>query len=150
MVDRKNWRLQTEHIRFRFHEETKQRKHTCLSVSEKNRQSCFNDRNPIGFPVVRDRSFPISISIPSPGSIRFPIGLFGFASFCLLFRACRIKIHSGPARCFTPRRFFVIFFISIDSFFTDSFHRWWKIKKNVINWPNVFTLIFSFNFFIEK
>lgn len=74
--------------------------------------------------------------------------------FCLLFRACRIKIHSGPSPTFLPPpsttlhpcHIFVVFPFSPPRFSTlVSIHRRdEKKKKNVINWSNDFTPVRSF------
>lgn len=72
--------------------------------------------------------------------------------FCLLFRACRIKIHSGPSPTFLPPpsttlhpcHIFVVFPFSPPRFSTlVSIHRRDE-KKNVINWSNDFTPARSF------
>lgn len=73
--------------------------------------------------------------------------------FCLLFRACRIKIHSGPSPTFLPPpsttlhpcHIFVVFPFSPPRFSTlVSIHRRDEKKKSVINWSNDFTPVRSF------
>lgn len=83
---------------------------------EKNRLRRFNDRIPIGDRAIQFRfrrvQYRFDIAATATNIRRYPIGLFGFSSvgslFCLLFRACQIKIHHPPTRFAFP--YFHLFF----------------------------------------